>query len=192
LKPNVGIIGRGNVGSALKRGLDKAGYQTKMVGNESKAVAETAKWADVIILAVPMTAFDEVLMSMGEGANGKTLVDVTNVITPEARAALGTRSSAEELQKKASRSKVVKSFNHVFAENMDSGHLKGEQLTVFVAGSDSDAKAQTLQLAKDIGFNSVDAGPLENARYLESLGNLIIDLGYGRGMGVQIGYDLIK
>jgi len=53
MKPKIGIIGRGNVGGAVKKGLDRAGYQVKMVGNDPKAVGEAAKWAETIVFAVP-------------------------------------------------------------------------------------------------------------------------------------------
>ena len=39
MKPNVGIIGKGNVGSAVKRGLEKAGYQVRAVGRDLRGVA---------------------------------------------------------------------------------------------------------------------------------------------------------
>jgi predicted dinucleotide-binding enzyme len=46
-------------------------------------------------------------------------------------------------------------------------------------------------MARDIGFDAVDAGPLQTARYLESLGYLNIQLGYVIGLGPQIGFRLI-
>ncbi len=39
-----------------------------------------------------------------------------------------------------------------------------------------------MQLGKDIGFDSVDAGPLKSARYLEPMGVLMIRLGLKLGM----------
>ena len=53
---------------------------------------------------------------------------------------------------------------------MDSGELDGQKVTVFVAGDDDAARQQVLQMARDIGFDAVDAGPLRNARLLEPLG----------------------
>ena len=45
---------------------------------------------------------------------------------------------------------------------------------------------------QDTGFDSVDAGPLKSARYLEPLGMLNITLGYGMKMGTDIGFRLVK
>jgi len=80
---------------------------------------------------------------------------------------------------------VVKAFNTVFAQHMDSGRLDGERLTAFAAGDDAAAKAAVLELEREIGFDAVDAGPLRNARLLEPLGYLNIQLGYGLKMGTD-------
>jgi len=61
-----------------------------------------------------------------------------------------------------------------------------------VAADDAKAKQTVMQLGRDIGFDSVDAGPLKAARYLEPMGMLIISLGYDFGMGTNIGYKLVK
>jgi predicted dinucleotide-binding enzyme len=73
---------------------------------------------------------------------------------------------------------------------MDSGQVNGQPLTAFAAGDDAGAKAAVLGLARDIGFDAVDAGPLENARLLEPLALLNIRLGYGLKMGADIGFRL--
>jgi predicted dinucleotide-binding enzyme len=191
-KFKVGIIGKGKVGLALKGGLEKAGYQVKTVGKDPKGVNETARWADIVILAVPFSALDEIVRNAGDAINGKPLIDVTNLYTPEMQAAVGSRSGAEVLQGKARNAKVVKAFNTHFAKNMERGRIGDQQITLLVAGDDSDAKAKTAELGRDIGFDVVDAGPLENARLLESLGNLNIKLGYGMGLGTDIGFKLVR
>lgn len=48
-----------------------------------------------------------------------------------------------------------------------------------------------LSLGRDIGFDAVDAGPLKNARRLESLGYLNIQLGYMLKMSPDIGFKLL-
>ncbi|HKW04344.1 MAG TPA: NAD(P)-binding domain-containing protein [Nitrososphaerales archaeon] len=191
MKSNVGIIGRGNVGSALKRGLEKAGYPVKAVGNDARAVEDTAKWAEIIILAVPFVSIDKVLSEMGKWVDGKILVDATNVYTPEAQTAVGNKSGAEIIQTKASEAKVVKAFNIHFAKNMDSGHIGQEQITLLVSGEDEGARAKILEIGRDIGFDAIDAGPLANSKLLEALGNLTIQLGYPLGLGTSVGFKLV-
>ena len=58
-------------------------------------------------------------------------------------------------------------------------------------GARNDARQRVLELARDIGFDAVDAGPLENARWLETLGFFNIQLGYVLGMGTDIGFRLV-
>jgi predicted dinucleotide-binding enzyme len=192
MNSKIGIIGHGNVGSALERGLRAAGYDVRTAGRDAEAVREAGAWADVLVLAVPFGAVDETLRELDGTYAGKPLVDVTNALGPKMELAVGySTSGAEELQKKAPKARVVKAFNTVFAQHMDKGELDSVQLTAFAAGDDEGAKATVLEMAKKIGFDAVDAGPLHNARWLETLGYLNIQLGYVEKMGTTIGFKLV-
>ena len=57
--------------------------------------------------------------------------------------------------------------------------------------NDGQAKAAVPELEREIGFDAVDAGPLRNARLLEPLGYLNIQLGYGMKMGTDTGFRLM-
>ncbi len=190
----IGIIGTGNVGSALARGIKSAGREVRSAGEEPTEVRDTAAWADILVLAVPFEALDDVAAKIRPFVEGRKIVlDVTNALTAEMKLALGfTTSGAEELQKKLPGARVVKAFNTQFAQHMDTGRLGDQRLTVFAAGDDVDAKQRVVELAKAIGFDAVDAGPLSNARLLEPLGFLNIQLGYVLGLGTQIGLQLIR
>jgi 8-hydroxy-5-deazaflavin:NADPH oxidoreductase len=193
MKSKIAIIGTGNVGSALLRGLERAGHEVKAVGKDPGRVRETAAWGQIVILAIPYPAVDEALREMGDSVQGKPLVDATNALTPDYQLAIGcTTSGAEELQKKASGAKVVKAFNTVFAEHMATGQVKGTPLTLFVSSDDQGAKERIMAVGRDIGFDAVDAGPLKHARWLETLGYLNIQLGYTLKMGTQMGFKLIR
>jgi 8-hydroxy-5-deazaflavin:NADPH oxidoreductase len=189
----IGIIGDGNVGSALSAGLKRAGHDVRAVGTDKGAARETAAWGDVVLLAVPFIALDDVVKEAGEALAGKTVVDVTNSLDASMNLALGfTTSGAEELQKKLPKARVVKAFNTLFAQHMSSGRLGDEPLTALVAADDAGAKQTVLELAREIGFDAVDAGPLKNARLIEPLAFLNIQLGYVLGMGTQIGFKLVR
>ena len=188
----IGIIGSGNVGSALARGLTRAEHELRTVGNDKQALRELAAWAEIVVLAIPFAAVDEVVKSAGDVLAGKTVIDVTNALGPSMDLAVGfTTSGAEELHKKLRDSRVVKAFNTVFAQHMDSGRLRDTPLTAFVAADDADARKTVMELARGIGFDPVDAGPLKNARLLEPLALLNIQLGYVLGMGTPIGFKLL-
>ena len=190
----IGIIGKGHVGNALATGLSHAGHEIKFGHRDpEEPVAEAAKWGEVIIFAVPHDAIADVAEAVGSAADGKVLVDVTNAIGDNMGLAVGfSTSAAEELQKMLPTARFVKAFNTVFAPNQSKGRLGGEQLTLFVAGNDADAKETVMRFGREIGFDSVDAGPLKSARYLEPMAILLINMGYGLGMGTGIGFRLVK
>jgi len=106
--------------------------------------------------------------------------------------ALGfTTSGAEELQAKLPKSHVVKAFNTVFAQHMESGRLGDQALSTFVAGDYEQSRKRVIELARGIGFDAIDSGPLKNARLIEPLAYFNIQLGYALGMGTQIGFKLL-
>jgi predicted dinucleotide-binding enzyme len=189
----IAILGKGNVGSALARGLARSYSHAKSIGNDKLAQLQAATQAEIVILAVPFPALDDVIKKLGAALDGKVVVDATNALTPDYQLAVGfTTSGAEELQKKLPQARVVKAFNTVFAQHMDSGKVGATPITALVASDDAAAKETVVTLAKDIGFETVDAGPLKNARLLEPVGFLNIQLGYMLGLGTQIGFKLVR
>ena len=190
MKPKIAIIGKGNVGSALQRGLEGAGYAVRSTGKEE--VKETATWGEVVIIGVPFTAIGAVVQQLGNAIENKVVVDVTNALNAEMQLALGfSTSGGEELQKKVPNARVVKAFNTVFAQHMDIGRVLDQQLTLFAASDDQQARSVVLDMGRALGFDAVDAGPLSNARQLESLGYFNIQLGYVLGNGTNAGFKFI-
>ena len=191
MEPKIGIIGHGHVGSALERGLVRAGFEVRAVGHDADAVRGCGDWADVIVLAVPFRAIEDTIEELDATIDGKVVLDVTNALDEHMQLVQSDKSGAEDLQAMAPNARVVKIFNTVFAQHMDSGSVDGESLTAFVAGDDDDAKETAIELAIAIGFDAVDAGPLSNARWLETLGYFNIHLAYVEKMGPRIGFKLV-
>jgi 8-hydroxy-5-deazaflavin:NADPH oxidoreductase len=191
-RPGIGIIGKGNVGSALQRGLTAAGYDVRATGKDPGEVKQVGAWAGTVILAVPFGERQDALRELGDTVRGKTVIDVSNALGDGmAFAASLQRSGAEEVQELARGAHVVKAFNTVFAKHMDQGTAQGEPLTLFVASDHGDAKEQVLELGRALGFDALDAGPLENARWLETLGYLNVILGYKVGLGDGGGFRYV-
>lgn len=190
----IAIIGKGNVGTALQTGLRRAGHETKFGHRDpNESVADAAKWGEVIILAVPHGNADDAREAIKPYSDGKTVIDVMNAIGAYMDLGINCNTStAEQTQQKLPKAHVVKAFNTVFAPNQSTAKLDGEQLTAFYAGDDAGAKQTVAQLTRDMGFDPIDCGPLRNARYLEAMGILIINLAFKFGMGNTIGYKLVK
>ncbi len=200
----VTVIGAGNMGSAFVKQLTRAGHQVTVTArNLEKAqavaaanpgaiavvAANAAAAADVVVLA---TGYDDAvaaLNSVGDLA-GKVVIDITNPLTADYMGlTLGHSTSAsEEIAKAIPGAEVVKAFNTVFAQVLSDGadFGNGQTVPVFVASDSERARHSAKALAESMGFATVDAGGLKNARYLEPVAGLNIYLGYGAGLGTSI------
>ena len=193
----IAVIGKGKMGSSLAELARKAGHTVTVGSRDPKQpVLAAIKGVDMVVLAVP---YAEALAladnkEIAKNLAGKILVDITNPLAPDYMSlTVGhTTSAAEEIAKRLSGVKVVKAFNTIFADvlktRLDGG--KGSA-TVLVAGNDEAAKKAVTVLATSFGFESVDAGNLLVARYLEPLAQLQIQLAYGKGKGTKIGFSLV-
>ena len=204
---NIAIIGAGNVGKALTGSAIRAGHSVTVSsknGESARALAEATgaraaasnreavEGADVVVLAIPYGAVDEVLGEMGAALAGKVLVDATNPIKPDySGLATNGASGAEGIQGKAPGARVVKAFNTAFAARQADPEVGGLRADGYVAGDDEDAKATVLELVEAIGFNPVDAGGLAMARYLEGMAWLNISLQMKNGWTWQAGWKLV-
>jgi len=102
-------------------------------------------------------------------------------------------SGAEEIAKLIPDAKVIEVL-FPFAGILQSGSLQfgDDAATQFYCGDNADAKAIVASLIAQLKLNPVDAGALSNARYLEPLGMLLVQLAYGGGMGAAIGLKLLQ
>jgi predicted dinucleotide-binding enzyme len=198
------VIGAGNMGSAFVKQLSAAGHQVRVTARDAaKSTALAAQYPgvnavpaagaalgqDVVVLATGFADATAALQSVGD-LQGKTVVDITNPLTPDYMGlTLGhSTSAAEEIAKAVPGAHVVKAFNTLFAQVLAQGATLagGAQATVFFAGNDAGAKQAVQTLAASMGFATTDAGGLQNARYLEPLAGLNIYFGYGAGRGTGV------
>jgi 8-hydroxy-5-deazaflavin:NADPH oxidoreductase len=87
-----------------------------------------------------------------------------------------------------------KSYNTIFADVMQPGKqtFSGHKGTGFYCGDDPEAKKIVAQLIDDAGFEPVDAGKLKNARYLEPMAQLNIQIAYGLGGGTDVAFRYLR
>ena len=198
------VIGAGNMGSAFVKQLSRAGHQVSVTardsakaaqvaaanpGSKAVATAGAASGADAVVLATGYADAVGALKSVGD-LQGKVVIDITNPLTADYMGlTIGhTTSAGEEIAKAVAGAEIVKAFNTLFAQVLAEGADlgAGRKATVFYAGDSERAKQTARALAESMGFETIDAGGLKNARYLESLAGLNIYLGYGAGLGTSI------
>ena len=209
---NLAIIGTGNVGATLgsrwaatgrhqvvfgtrNPGSEKARALIDRSGGDARVAtpAQAAAGAEVVVLATPWDATEEVIGSLGDLA-GKILVDCTNPLTADLSGlAVGADTSGgEEVARWAAGGRVVKAFNTTGSGNMGDAGYGSERLAMLLAGDDPEAKAAVAGLAEELGFEAIDAGPLVRSRQLEQLAVLWIALAYQQGLGMDFGFALLR
>jgi 8-hydroxy-5-deazaflavin:NADPH oxidoreductase len=190
----LGIVGAGKFGTTLPRAAVAAGYDVAISGSgpadeialtvdvlapgaRAATTEEVVRHADLIVLAVPTHRFRELRPDLFAG---KTLVDATNYWQPvdgddpELTGAAGGTSTV--VQEHFPTALVVKSLNqlgyHQLEENL---RRKGapDRIAIAAAGDDPAAVETVMRLVDRLGFDPVDAGPLENGLVLEPDGSPI-------------------
>lgn len=210
----IGIIGAGNVGGTLGQRWVAAGHQVKYgvrnpndekvtallkrcgAGASAGGMSDSASFGEVIVLTTPWEGAKSAVESAGN-LSGKILVDCTNPVPMGANLMSGltlghTTSAGEQVATWAKGARVVKAFNTTGAGNMANPRFGNERAVMFVAGNDAEAKKTVMQLSNDLGFETLDAGPLSQARLLEPLAMLWISLAYAQGLGPNFAFKLMR
>jgi NADPH-dependent F420 reductase len=152
--------------------------------------------AGIVVLTVPLSAQVETLKSIRGGiAPGAILVDTTVPL----EIAIGGRlsrtltlwdgSAAQQAARLVPGVPVVAAFHALSAEELSKPDHSLDCDTL-ICGDNAEAKAAVARLAAMIpGVRAIDAGPLENARLLESAAALLISLNLRhkvKGSGIRI------
>ena len=181
----IAIIGAGNIGGNLTRRLTSLGHDVSVAnsrGPETLAdlaaetgatavpAAEAARGAEVVVVTVPQKNVPDLPSGLLVGAaDGAVVVDTGNYY-PQQR---DGRIDAIEQGLVESRwveqqlgHPVVKAFNGIYAaELLSTGRPAGadDRRALPVAGDDDEAKQVVLALLDELGFDGVDAGPLDES-----------------------------
>ncbi|MBN1801914.1 MAG: NADPH-dependent F420 reductase [Candidatus Lokiarchaeota archaeon] len=204
----IGIIGTGKVGTSLGKIWFEKGQEiffgsrdpykaSKLAETFNDKIitgthADASKFGEIIVLAIPWSAAEETISSLGD-LSGKIIIDVINAVAPNLGGLLigHTTSAAEKIQSWAKGAKVVKALGAFDPEFLSEVKNRTPKPSLFISGDDAQAKSKAKQLGELIGFEVVDCGPLKNARLLEPVGMLWIELAYNQGMGPGIAFKLL-
>ncbi|OJX65753.1 MAG: diguanylate cyclase [Micrococcales bacterium 73-13] len=185
---SVTVIGAGNIGSAVAGIALKAGAAVQVLTRDPEQAASIAGatpgavgdaiTGDIVLLALPYGALDDVLAAYPDGFAGRIVVDPTNPVdfgTLDSLLPAGS-SAAAQLAERLPRAKVLKAFNTNFSATLASGVTGGAPTAVLIAGDDAEAKQALSALLAAAGLRGLDAGPLKRAHELEGAGALQIGL----------------
>ena len=203
----IAVIGAGNVGRALGRRWLTCDHDVRFgVPDPASAKyadlpaqrlarpAEAAAGAEAIVIATPWPNTEAAIGGLGDLA-GRIVVDCTNPLgtgTSGLSLALGHTTSGGELVARWARgASVFKAFNTTGAANMADLRGYDPAPVMFVAGDDVARKPLVMSLARDLGFQPIDAGPLVIARLLEPLAMLWIDQALNRGAGQDFAFAIV-
>ncbi|MFW9819791.1 MAG: NADPH-dependent F420 reductase [Candidatus Thorarchaeota archaeon] len=203
------IGGTGRLGSSLGKIWAEKGYKimfgsrdpqkAKKLANSIGSNAsggsykEAAEFGEVIVLTVPWSGAKDSIREAGD-LNGKIIIDSTTTAAPHLGGPLIaiTPSAAEKVAKWALGAKVIKAVHTIGVDSLHKLQFGSQQASLFICGDDLEAKSKSKQLGIDLGFDVIDTGPLKNARLIEPLGMLWIELAYNQGMGTDIAFKLLR
>lgn len=199
----IAILGFGNVGKQLANLFSRAGYEVviglRSVSNQELPYSfatskEAAAAADVVAIAIPFAACADILPDLLEAVKGKIVIDSTNPLNAEwSPKLLGQENSAaEEISRLLPEAHIVKAFNTIFADVMDTPIIGGQAITAFIAGDHDETKQKVMALARKVGYAPIDTGPLYTARYLESMAHLNIQIAVGQGGGTNAAFVYLQ
>ncbi|WP_328619405.1 NADPH-dependent F420 reductase [Streptomyces sp. NBC_00354] len=203
----IGIIGAGNIGGNLTRRLTALGHEVsvansrgpetlsdlaKETGATPVTVAEAARGAEVVVVTIPLKNVPELPAGLFDGAAEDFVVIETGNYYPKQRD--GRIAEIEDEGLTESRwserhigHRVVKAFNGTYAEDILDRHRPAgdpDRMALPVAGDDEAAKQAVRALIDALGFDSVDAGGLDDS-WRQQPGTPVYGLRAGTGAVVK-------
>jgi predicted dinucleotide-binding enzyme len=184
-KVKIGIVGSGNVGTALGRLWAQAGHQVmfssrsldadktlaKEVGANASAGVPTdaVAFGDVVLFAVPYLALPDLAKELVPSLKGKIVIDACNPIPARdgdianwAREKGAGLASAELLPG----ARIVRGFNAIPAAKMGAANKQPPRIGMPIAGDDKAAIEVVTALVGEIGYEPVLVGGLAMGRHL--------------------------
>ena len=178
----IGIIGAGFIGRTVAKLAVAAGHDAMVsnsrgpkslssmpsgIGCKIGTVEEAARFGDIVLIAVPFTAYTEIAPTL---LAGKIVMDANNYY-PERDGNIPLldhyeTTTSQMLAGHFVDSHVVKTFNAILATDLDTHGRPagtGDRRALPIAGDDADSKKIVADLLDQLGFDSVDAGQLKDS-----------------------------
>jgi predicted dinucleotide-binding enzyme len=191
----VAIIGTGNIGSRLAANFAAGGQDFLLAGRDQEAAGklaadlgghaevvstgEAVERADVLVFAVWLDAFQQLIAQYGERLAGKVIVDPSNPVGPDGaggyRKVIGEQESSGQILAGLlpSGARLVKAFGTLSAPSLSAAaRREPERAVQFYAADDTTAGDLVAELIRTGGYEPVSVGGLDQSIRIEMFGDL--------------------
>ena len=191
----VAIIGTGNIGSRLAANFAAGGQDFLLAGRDQEAagkiasgldghaeavsVDEAVERADVLVVAVWLDDFKQLIAQYGERLAGKVIVDPSNPVGPDGdsgyRKVIGEQESSGQILAGLlpAGARLVKAFGTLSAGSLSTAaRQEPERAVQFYAADDDAAGDLVADLIRAGGYEPVRVGGLDQSIRIEMFGDL--------------------
>ena len=191
----VAIIGTGNVGGRLAANFAAGGQDFLLVGRDQEAARkiaadldghaevvspdEAVERADVLVVAVWLDAFEQLIARYGDRLAGKVIVDPTNPVGPDGaggyKKVIGQQESSGQILAGLlpAGARLVKAFGTLSAPTLSAAAWQEPERAVQFYAADDDAAGNLVaELIRADGYEPVRVGGLDQAIRIEMFGDL--------------------
>jgi predicted dinucleotide-binding enzyme len=191
----VAIIGTGNIGGRIAANLAAGGQDFLLAGRDTGAaqkiaadldghaevvsVDEAVERAGVLVLAVWLDAFEQLIAQYGERLAGKVIIDPTNPVGPDGnggyKKVIGEQESSGQLLAGLlpPGARLVKAFGTLSAPSLTAAaRQQPERAVLFYAADDDAAGDLVAELIRAAGFEPARVGGLDQSIRIEMFGDL--------------------
>ncbi len=199
----IAVIGAGNIGGTLGKAWAKIGHQVvigvrdagspkvqalvrSLPANASIDTIDNAcAFGEVVLLAVPGSAVEDVITAQAKKLVGKIVIDATN------RVGVPEMNSIGILAAKAPSARAFRAFNTAGWEVFANPRFGDTQADLFYCGPEGSTQRIVEGLIADIGLHPVRVGTLEQVKLVDAIGALWINQAFGQQMGRGFSFKLL-
>jgi len=191
----VAIVGSGNIGGTLAAEFAAGGQDFLLAGRDLEAVRkitadlgehavavsvdEAVERAGVLVLAVWLDAFEELIAEYGERLAGKVIIDPSNPVGPDGaggyRKVIPEQESSGQILagRLPAGARLVKAFGSLSAPTLAAAaRREPDRAVLFYAADDEAAGDLAADLIRTAGYEPVRIGGLDQSIRIEMYGDL--------------------
>jgi 8-hydroxy-5-deazaflavin:NADPH oxidoreductase len=200
----IAVIGVGNIGKTLGRKWASAGHmvafgvrnptseENQALSKESEGkltigtVAEALASTEVVVMALPGVAIEEIIATYAGQLNGRIIIDAAN------RMGASSMNSFASFQQHTPQARYFRAFNSLGWENFANPQFGEVQADLFYCGPEGDAQAVVEQLIADVGLRPIRLGDESQVGVVDSVATLWFALALGQKRGRHLAFKVLS